>query len=91
MATSERSESSPGEDPSGTLSHPLRSRILDLLEHRRQMTIGELSSELGASRAELSYHVGVLKRTGRVDVEAAGGLVRLLREREGPAPGLGSK
>jgi DNA-binding transcriptional ArsR family regulator len=43
------------------LSEPNRIRLLDLLAHRGELSVSELADELGASHANVSKHLNVLR------------------------------
>jgi DNA-binding transcriptional ArsR family regulator len=42
------------------LGEPTRIRLLDLLTHRGELSVGELAKELGASHANISKHLNML-------------------------------
>ena len=49
------------------MAHPLRMRILQLLELHRRASVTSLSDELGESTAAISYHLRQLARHGFVE------------------------
>lgn len=57
------------------LAHPLRIRILDLLDERQPLTATELSELVGESPANCSFHLRTLAKYGFVE-EAGGGTGR---------------
>jgi ArsR family transcriptional regulator len=54
-----------------TLGHPLRLRILNLIGGR-EVAYGALLDDLGVSRANLSQHLALLRKTGIVSVRREG-------------------
>ncbi|MGH3780819.1 MAG: ArsR/SmtB family transcription factor, partial [Pseudonocardiaceae bacterium] len=48
-----------------TLGHPARIRVLELLSER-ELSVGEMLSEVGIEPANLSQQFAVLRRTGLV-------------------------
>lgn len=57
------------------LAHPLRIRILDLLDERQPLTATEISEVVGESPANCSFHLRTLAKYGFVE-EAGGGTGR---------------
>jgi DNA-binding transcriptional ArsR family regulator len=57
------------------LAEPTRIRILDRLRDR-ELTVQELTAELGTSQQNVSKHLGVLLRAGIVAREKAGNFAR---------------
>ena len=49
------------------LAHPIRTRILRILEVRRQVSVTSLAAELGESTGTTSYHLRQLARHGFVE------------------------
>ena len=60
------------------LAHPLRVRILGLLEHRT-LSPKQLAEELGLPVENVSYHVRTLRRLG---------FIKLVRKKDGPVVGV---
>ncbi len=50
------------------LSHPLRWRLLDLLEHAGSATATRCADELGERVASCSYHLGILGKYGYTEL-----------------------
>lgn len=57
-----------------TLGHPVRIRILELLSERDQ-AVGEILPEVNVEAANLSQHLGVLRRSGLVTSRKNGAAV----------------
>ncbi len=53
------------------ISHPHRLRIVECLEDKR-LPVGEIVRRLGAGQAEVSKHLGVMRRQGIVSSEVRG-------------------
>ena len=49
------------------LSDPTRIMILELLSHRRELSVGELVDRLGQSQSKVSNHLACLRWCGFVD------------------------
>ncbi len=54
------------------LSHPLRLKILDLLEADTAVANSDLVESLDIPKANLSQHIGVLHKAGIITVEKSG-------------------
>jgi len=61
--------------PLRALSHPLRLRLLELLEHDGPLTATEAAVHLDTTPSNLSFHLRLLARHGFVE-EASGGVGR---------------
>jgi DNA-binding transcriptional ArsR family regulator len=53
------------------LAHPLRLRVVELLDARR-LTVGELADELDAPQAAVSQHLSKMRAAGLLAVERDG-------------------
>ncbi|MEZ0318594.1 MAG: winged helix-turn-helix domain-containing protein [Pyrobaculum sp.] len=66
-------------------THPLRLRILKLLEEVGPMSDVQISRTTGASLGSVQWHLYVLMREGLVERVAEGGFVRyVVKWRRGP-------
>ena len=57
------------------LGHPLRIRILDELERRREVSVQQLADGLDASQQNTSRHLGILRHAGVVGGRQEGRVV----------------
>ena len=56
----------------GAFAHPLRLRILNLLQEQKELCVCDLCEVLGAPQPQASRHLAVLRAAGLVDVRADG-------------------
>jgi len=46
------------------LAHPLRVAIIELLDHKKELTVTEIYQVLGIEQAATSHHLNILKSRG---------------------------
>lgn len=47
-----------------TISHPLRLKILCLLEDQKELTVGDIRKEVKTTNANVSQHLSILRNQG---------------------------
>jgi len=56
----------------GAFANPVRLRILNLLQARKEICVCDLGGVLGEPQPKVSRHLGLLRRAGLVDVRSEG-------------------
>lgn len=56
----------------GAFANPLRLRVLNLLQGRKEICVCDLCEVLGAPQPKVSRHLGILRDAGLVEVRAEG-------------------
>lgn len=54
------------------VNHPIRQKIVHLLEKKDKLTVSEIFETLGIAQTVCSNHLAILRETGIIEVEKAG-------------------